>query len=186
MCKTRFSRLDSFCSPPLKLYTPIILCSIEMVSITFREIIFSHNSLVLIAACSLSQNWCSYSSATANSKAKSSRSWQVKKYIVKETTTRLPAPLHRQLAEKKQQIWGRIWFTLQSRLVPDKSKSTLLEKLQLGCLHLCIGNWQKRNNKFEVEYGSHCGKFLCYLIFKTDQEKFEIIIGKSQSWSWQQ
>jgi len=74
----------------------------------------------------------------------------------------------------------------QSRLVPDKSKSTLLKKLQLGCLHLCIGNWQKRNNKFEVEYGSHCGKFLCYLIFKTDQEKFEIIIGKSQSWSWQQ
>ena len=113
MCKTRFSRLDSFCSPPLKLYTPIILCSIEMVSITFREIIFSHNSLVLIAACSLSQNWCSYSSATANSKAKSSRSWQVKKYIVGEITTRLPAPLHRQLAEKKQQIWGRIWFTLR-------------------------------------------------------------------------
>lgn len=113
MCKTRFSHLDSFCSPPLKLYTPIILCSIEMVSITFREIIFSQNSLVLIAACSLSQNWCSYSSATANSKAKSSRSWQVKKYIVKEITTRLPAPLHRQLAEKKQQIWGRIWFTLQ-------------------------------------------------------------------------
>lgn len=117
MCKTRFSRLDSFCSSPLKLYTPINLCSIEMVSITFREIIFSQNSLVLIAACSLSQNWCSYSSATANSKAKSSRSWQAKKYIVKEITTRLPAPLHRQLAEKKQQIWGRIWFTL--RQVPQ-------------------------------------------------------------------
>lgn len=73
-------------------------------------------SSLLIDACSLSQNWCSYSSATANSKAKSSRSWQVKKYIVKEITNRLPAPLHRQLAEKKQQIWGRVWFT--SRRVP--------------------------------------------------------------------